>query len=159
MLTLAGPDASKVGCDFNVTISIVSEPESGLSAHCPPQVRWPPTKPFWVAVPGRPQCLVAPSYSQGPTYSATFQLPGRPQVVSRVPVPGHPPHSQSTTFPFFAWAVWGGEWHHFGLYWSSIGPRAPAETTPCTRRKNATLSGPVMGVVPLEVHFTRNLSG
>ncbi len=38
MLSLAGPDASKVGVDFSVTLTICSSPDTGLSAHCAPQV-------------------------------------------------------------------------------------------------------------------------
>ena len=37
-LSLCGPDASKLGTDFSVSLSVCSEPSSGFSAFCPPQV-------------------------------------------------------------------------------------------------------------------------
>ena len=38
VLSICGPDATKIGVDFNVTLAVLSDPQTGLSFTCPPQV-------------------------------------------------------------------------------------------------------------------------
>ncbi len=39
-LNVIGPDATKVGTDYNVSVAVISDCETHVSAICPPQVAW-----------------------------------------------------------------------------------------------------------------------